>query len=158
MRPIRLVSLALALAAVTALVAGSAGFSAAAADRGVAAAVVGDERAYVDVDACYNDADAGDAAGDARNATPVNVVLTNRFPVEVRIAEITSPDADTKAGTAPRRGNGYVGPGADNADYPARQVFDGGVDRVAVRLVAADGSVEVRLTRDVDGNCPGGPD
>jgi len=158
MRPIRLVSLALALAAVTALVAGSVGFSTVAADRAVTAAVVEDDRAYVDVDACYNYAGAGDAAGDARNGTPVNVVLTNRFLAEVRIAEITSPDADTKGGTAPRRGNGHVAPGDDNADYPARQVFDGGVERVTVRLIAPDGSLGVRLTRTVDGNCPGGPE
>lgn len=152
MRPARLVSFALALAAVTALVVGSGGFSAATADRGVQAAVVEDDQAFVDIDACYNYAGAAD---DARNGTPVDVVVTNRLPVAIRIAEIASPGADTKAGTAPRRGNGYIAPGTGNAAYPARQLFDGGVERVAVRLVAADGSVEVRLVRPVKGNCPG---
>jgi hypothetical protein len=139
MSRLKLLSVALAVAAAAALVTGSAGFSSMSAERGVSVSVVEDDRALVNVEACHTSANPNQG-----NRTPVKVRVTNQLPTDLTVEHVNGQDVPP--------GQATVAPGGQ---VVFNQAYDAPVSEVTVEL-ESDGGTGVTLTRTVveKANCP----
>lgn len=140
---LRLVALVLAFAAATAMVFGTAGFSAVSAERGVTVAVADDpEEAYLGIDACHRNAEQGNEQSANNSATPMDVTVTNQFATTVKVTGI---DADGSSLDAEKRD---LGPG-DSTEYEFTE--KGQVDTVTVHVEGT--AVSASASADVSPQC-----
>jgi hypothetical protein len=138
----KLLSVLLAVVAVSALALGSAGFSSVSADRSVSVSVVDNENAYVGVAACELGADGGTESKNETNqsggsASQVRLWVGTNFSSAFTVTQISGdgidrkPDVELEPGELKR-----LGP------------FDD-VDSMVVSVEAEDGSFSAEVTVDV---------
>ncbi|WP_257298012.1 hypothetical protein [Haloarchaeobius sp. FL176] len=139
MTNLKLLSVALAVAAAAALVTGSAGFSSVTADRGVSISVVKDDEALVNVEACDTSANPNQGT-----QTPVKVRVTNQLSTDLTVEGVN--------GEAVPPGQATVPPGGA---VIFNQAYDSPVSAVTVEL-ESEGGTGVTLTRSVveKSSCP----
>lgn len=139
MTNLKLLSVALAVAAAAALVTGSAGFSSVTADRGVSISVVEDDEALVNVEACDTSANPNPGT-----QTPVKVRVTNQLPTDLTVEGVN--------GEAVPPGQATVPPGGA---VIFNQAYDSPVSAVTVEL-ESEGGTGVTLSRTVveKSSCP----
>lgn len=126
MTSLKLLSVGLALVAVTALTVGSAGFSSMSVDRSVSVNVVDDDEAYVGVEACNT--------SESSNVTEVTVRVTNRFSTSLTVVRIDGENVSTTVASGDR--------------VNVSRTYDSPVDEVTVEAVS-DGGTSVIVTREV---------
>ncbi|MCD2203016.1 hypothetical protein [Halobacterium sp. KA-6] len=122
----RVVSIVLALAAVSMLATGTLGFTSVSAERGVSVNVVDSEDAYVGVTACAPQnsngasSSANASSGQGVGNTEVYVSVRNRYSRDITVERITEA-----AGDAQEEPSSHIGPGARktyNLDFNATEI------------------------------------
>jgi hypothetical protein len=138
----KLLSVLLAVVAVSALALGSAGFSSVSADRSVSVSVVDNEEAYVGVAACELGADGGTESKNETNqsgdsSSQVRLWVGNNFSNVFTVTEVNGDDIDREPGVK-------INPG----ELKRFDQFDD-VDSMVVSVEAEDESFSAEVTVDV---------
>jgi len=96
----RVVSIVLALAAVSMLATGTLGFTSVSAERGISVNVVSNESAYVGVTACEpthgNESDANASKGNGEGNADLYVTVANRYSGTVTVEDISANAHDVE--------------------------------------------------------------